>query len=318
MGICASRADATCATFALWEKFCQRMGLDSTLEAYSDPIPVLQIFAHRYRMGIVAPSQAQVRGRTVGDAVRAMGQILSGLGLPDPRLQPNGKLDFRLSRQLSSYTFTDPPPSRVKPIPIAVLQQATATNRLLQDPFHQALADMITLGFYFLLHPGEYASSSNPDASPFRLQDVHLMLQNRRLDPSRTQRELLEAVNFVGLEFTNQKNGVRGGDNWPRPLRKSCFLPRHGRSASRSTPSPTSGPANTTTLLLLPSRTMVGHHHNESNDSPANHGRTLRGLLRPSATRHFSSLPSGVWDHGTPLCQRRHGPDPPARTLAIR
>jgi hypothetical protein len=68
---------------------------------------------------------------------------------------------------------------------------------------------MITLGFYFLLRPGEYASSSNPDSSPFRLQDVHLMLGLCRLHPYRDS-HILHAATFVGLEFTTQKNGVRG------------------------------------------------------------------------------------------------------------
>jgi len=68
---------------------------------------------------------------------------------------------------------------------------------------------MITLGFYFLLRPGEYASSANPDSSPFRLQDVHLMLGSRRLHPYRDY-HILHAATFVGLEFTTQKDGVRG------------------------------------------------------------------------------------------------------------
>jgi hypothetical protein len=210
MGICASRSDAVSNTFKVWETFCREMGLDPSLAAYSDPIPVLQIFAHRYRMGTVAPSQTQVRGRTVGDAVRAVGQTLAGLGHSDPRLQVNGKLDFRLSRQLSSYSKQDNPPTRVKPLPVAILQQALATARLTTSAHHQAIADMITLGFYFLLRPGEYALSSNPDATPFRLQDTHLMLQNRRLNPWRATQPELDQITFVGLEFTNQKNGVRG------------------------------------------------------------------------------------------------------------
>jgi len=92
LGISCSRADATSNTFALWDSFCRDMEFDPTLESYTDPVPVLQIFAHQYRLGIFAPSQAQVRGRTVGDAIRAIGHTLAGLGRPDPRLQPSGNL----------------------------------------------------------------------------------------------------------------------------------------------------------------------------------------------------------------------------------
>lgn len=72
------------------------------------------------------------------------------------------------------------------------------------------MANMITLGFFFLLRPGEYADTTNPDSSPFRLCDLHLMIGNRRLDHLTCPYHDLEAVNFVGLEFTRQKNGVQG------------------------------------------------------------------------------------------------------------
>jgi hypothetical protein len=85
------------------------MAIDPTLSTYADPIPALQLFAHRYRTGAIAPGGAQVRGKTVGDAVRAVGQAFSSLGLPDPRLTPTGALDLRLSRLLSSYNKQDPP-----------------------------------------------------------------------------------------------------------------------------------------------------------------------------------------------------------------
>jgi hypothetical protein len=47
--------------------------------------------------------------------------VLATLGSPDPRLQPSGKLDIRLSRQLSAYKKEDPPPARVKPIPFPII-----------------------------------------------------------------------------------------------------------------------------------------------------------------------------------------------------
>ncbi|MFN9979934.1 MAG: hypothetical protein ACK53Y_08485, partial [bacterium] len=70
--------------------------------------------------------------------------------------------------------------------------------------------DMLLLGFYFLLRPGEYAYTDNEDASPFRLSDVHLLIHNRRLNHSTCTPEDLQRVTYVALEFTTQKNGVRG------------------------------------------------------------------------------------------------------------
>jgi hypothetical protein len=151
-----------------------------------------------------------VRGRTVGDAVRAIGQTLANLGHTDPRVLPSGKLHFRLSRQLSSYNKADPPPSRVKPIPTAVLQYTVTTLRLTNHPRSNAVADMLMLGFYFLLHPGEYAHTDNAESSPFRLQDVHLHSGPTRLLHLTCPLPSLHSATFVCLEFTNQKNGVRG------------------------------------------------------------------------------------------------------------
>jgi hypothetical protein len=69
---------------------------------------------------------------------------------------------------------------------------------------------MITLGFFFLLRPGEYAHTANPESSPFRLCDLHLMIGTHRLYHLTCPDVDLVNVNFIGLEFTNQKNGVRG------------------------------------------------------------------------------------------------------------
>ena len=210
LGVCHSRRDATAHIFAIWQQFCQDHNLDPTLVQYSDPVPLLQVFGHRYRSGNLAPSQTQVRGRTVGDAIRAVGQTLAGLGYRDPRLTSNGKLDVRLSRQLSSYIKHDTPPSRVKPIPITVLQQAAAVASLSQHPSQQAIADMIIIGFYFLLRPGEYAATPNPDAAPFKLSNVRLFRHERRLDVLTTPSWEIHSATFVGLEFSTQKNGVKG------------------------------------------------------------------------------------------------------------
>jgi hypothetical protein len=64
---------------------------------------------------------------------------------------------------------------------------------------------MLALGFFFLLRPGEYAFTPNPDAVPFRLCDVHLIFHNKRLNPLTCAEEELDLTHYVGLEFTKQK-----------------------------------------------------------------------------------------------------------------
>ena len=46
------------------------------------------------------------------------------MGAVDPRLNLFGKIDFRLARQLRSYTKSDPPKIRVKPIPVCIVLSA--------------------------------------------------------------------------------------------------------------------------------------------------------------------------------------------------
>jgi hypothetical protein len=96
-GIAAKSQATSDTSWDLWEDFCRDLYCDPYLESVQDPIPLLQIFAHRYRTGEVAPSGAQVRSRTVEGALRAVGQTFATLGFSDPRLQQSGKLDLRLS-----------------------------------------------------------------------------------------------------------------------------------------------------------------------------------------------------------------------------
>jgi hypothetical protein len=56
--------------------------------------------------------------------IRAVGQTFASLGCADPRLQASGKLDLRLSRLLSLYKKQDPPPTRVKPVPLPIVVHA--------------------------------------------------------------------------------------------------------------------------------------------------------------------------------------------------
>jgi len=91
MGISCGRANTTATTWDIWRTFCLTLTQDPTTTFLPDPIPLLQVFAHRYRAGELSPSHSTVRSRKVGDALHAVGQTLAHLGLPDPRITTNGK-----------------------------------------------------------------------------------------------------------------------------------------------------------------------------------------------------------------------------------
>jgi hypothetical protein len=120
-----------------------------------------------------------------------------------------GKIDFRIQRQLSCYKKQDPPPNRVKPIPVPILMSILATALADGNTFSIAVADMIGVAFFFLLRPGEYTGTKS-DSAPFRLCDVKLYHGPVRLDPITATDAALLSATFASLEFTTQKNGVRG------------------------------------------------------------------------------------------------------------
>ena len=72
-------------------------------------------------------------------------------------------------------------------------------------------ADCLTIAFYFLLRPGEYAGSPKTASDDlFRFQDVGLWVGGRKLSIADCPLSDLQAATFATLTFTTQKNGIRG------------------------------------------------------------------------------------------------------------
>jgi hypothetical protein len=191
----------------IWQDFCHTIPTDPYLHDTPDPIPVLQLFAHSYRTGAVAPTKSQVCSRTMEDALRAVGQAFATLGCPDPRLQPSSKLDFRLSHQLARYKKDDPPPTRVKPILFPIIANAADLCYTANTPASSTIADLLLLSFYFLLCPGEYAAMDNEDISPFCYCDIHFLVHDRHLNHFTCPDADLHHATYIALEFTNQTEG---------------------------------------------------------------------------------------------------------------
>ena len=183
------------------------MALYPLLVAYQEPVPILNAFARDYQTGNTPTDSRGVRSRTVEDAVRSIGQAIVVLGAEDPRMLSTGKLDGRLQLQFQCYSRQDPPPSRVKPIPVQVLRRLACVPAASRDPDLQAVADMIIIAFFFLLHPGEYTGTKS-DSSPFRLSDVTFSVGRTVFDTSTATNNDLAAATFVILTFSTHKNGV--------------------------------------------------------------------------------------------------------------
>ena len=208
-GVSTGRAGSTNTHWQQWSSFTAEMGLCPLLKAVSDKVQMLQVFGRRVRTGKLAAGKAAVKSRTVEEYLRSVGQTFLKLGEIDPRLNKSGTIDFRLQRMLASYTKEDPPPNRVKPVPVQVLRRIFAVAATMTDPHFTCIADMIGLAFFFLLRPGEYARSPS-DSTPFELRDVQLFLGQLRLNlATATEAQLLTAT-FASLTFRDQKNGVKG------------------------------------------------------------------------------------------------------------
>ena len=134
------------------------------------------------------------------------------MGSPDPRLNSFGELDYRLQALFRSWKNRDPPPSRVKPLPLVVLRKAHHEALVAAPTLRLApTGDCLLLAYFFLLRPGEYSGVPRTVADDlFRVQDVGVWIGQRRLDPLLCPGADLLAATFVTLTFTNQKNGVRG------------------------------------------------------------------------------------------------------------
>ena len=131
------------------------------------------------------------------------------LGYSDPRHNQASKIDYRLQMLLRSYEKEDPPPHRVKPVPVPVLQRAYEIAQATADERSLATADMMWLAFFFLGRPGEYTANSE-DSTPFRACDTILFKDEDPVTYKKATEASMAPCNFVTEEFTIQKNSVCG------------------------------------------------------------------------------------------------------------
>ena len=203
-----STAGSSCR---LWASFCDSLAVDPD-SLPSDPIPLLLIFAQRLRDGSLTSSRGPARSRSVEETVRAVGQAYAGLGSPDPRLDGHGRMDFRLAALYRSWARVDPPPSRVKPLPMSLLAYVVTLAHHENTAASLAAATILILGYFFLLRPGKYLGKPRRELSDdlFRLSDLSMWVGARAIDPRTCPLSDLQAATFATLTFTRQKNGVRG------------------------------------------------------------------------------------------------------------
>ena len=77
---------------------------------------------------------------------------------------------------MESYQKEDYPPTRVRPLPVSVIQ-ALGTAAQGTTPRNIVISYLTWVAFFFLLLPGEYCRGGTDTAHhPFRLKDVQLFI----------------------------------------------------------------------------------------------------------------------------------------------
>jgi hypothetical protein len=154
---------------------------------------------------MVGPRHNPIKARTVEEGLRAVGQAHDRLGVPDPRKDSHGGIDFRIQRQIKAYTKYDAPPTQVKPFHIIIIifiaAQAFGDTRLDEE---MTISNMITIAFFFHLRPGEYTGTLSDDAA-FKLQDVGLYIHGCKLDLFAANDADIKSTTPVSYTFTTQK-----------------------------------------------------------------------------------------------------------------
>jgi hypothetical protein len=130
------------------------------------------------------------------------------LGAPNPRLDSSGHVVLPLQQLQRAWRTGDPPPVRVKPVPLALARHAVNSQDP-SDPFQAAVRDLLLIGYFYLLRPGEHAYSGR-GGHPFRLCDTSFeVLGAAALNGATIDDASLGAAVRINLNFTTQKNGER-------------------------------------------------------------------------------------------------------------
>ena len=209
--VSVKRAQTKDSQWQVWIAFCKSLGINQHLENVGPKLPILSVFASQLRQGLIAPSKHSLRANTVADYVCTVAETIASLGTEvDPRFGINGKLHILLQQQYKSYRNDDPPPDRVKPVPLGLILHVV--QHLQGTPMGAAKADLIIIAFWFLLRPGEYCFNPDGDNAPFRLQDVSFEYFSETVNAALLPIPLLGPLPEVHLRFTIQKNMTRDED----------------------------------------------------------------------------------------------------------
>jgi len=189
-------------------------GVDEMLTGVPDPerIELLTAFAERVRRGHYG-NGTRVRAGTVQVAIRAIGTTFEMDGLPNPTYRSEGKYWLQLERLIEAYRRQDPPAQHKLAVPVSLVTYLYHLGTHSTSDKVQAICDMSSIAFYYLLRVGEYTSHRKKDCrrtKQFRACDVTFYDARYNIIPNTAPLETLYTAKKAVMRITNQKNGTRG------------------------------------------------------------------------------------------------------------
>jgi hypothetical protein len=175
-------------------------------------IELLAAFAERVRRGHCGNGNT-VRAGTVQVALCAIGKTFEMDGLPNPTYRCEGKYWLQLERLIEGYRRHDPPAQHKVAVPVSLVEYLTDLGTDSSSPKVQAICDMSTIAFYYLLRVGEYTAHRRKDrrrTQQFRACDVTFYDTHHRIIPNTAPLDTLYTAAKAAMKITNQKNGTRG------------------------------------------------------------------------------------------------------------
>ena len=225
---------AQSSTFGHWLTFCQQLQVPPSLRTVRDHearLGYLLVYAMRYRSQ--GRQNQPVRSATVDKALLAVAKGITDLGGADPRKDLiSGKFHPLYSAFLKALADDDDPPSRAYPVNTTILRQLwdiLDTRHPEDGPTNAHVIDLIIVAFFWLLRPAEYTYSSTPEArtQAFEFQHIHFTIRGRTYSaPTAPLNDAtLRDIEYAALEFSDQKNAVRGEQVGHRPNSDPVLCP---------------------------------------------------------------------------------------------
>jgi hypothetical protein len=175
-------------------------------------IELLAAFAQRVRSGCYGEG-FRVGAATVQVALCAIGKTFELDGLPNPTYHCEGKYWLPIERLIESYRREDPPAKHKLAVPVGLVEYLTELGHGSSSAKVQAICDMSTVAFYFLLRVGEYTAHRRKDrrrTKQFRVCDVTFYDTHHNVIPTTSALTTLYTAAKATMKITNQKNGTRG------------------------------------------------------------------------------------------------------------